>query len=64
MESIELHERLRLDKKQALSVACASLKLLEIHGDSSAPAVTDDKGEKVKVADLGEGAEQQEVVGA
>merc|ERR1711871_1069578 len=39
-------------------------KLLEIHGDSGLAPVTDDKGETVKVADLGEGAVQQEVVGA
>merc|ERR1712183_669448 len=39
-------------------------KLLEIHGDNGLAPVTDDKGETVKVADLGEGAVQQEVVGA
>jgi len=41
-------------------------KLLEIHGDNGlAPVGGEDKGEKVeKVADLGEGAVQQEVVGA
>jgi len=39
-------------------------KLLDIHGDGGLAPVTDDKGEAVKVADLGEGAEQQEVVGA
>merc|ERR1712070_56380 len=39
-------------------------KLLEIHGDSGLAPVTDDKGETVKVADLGEGAQQQDVVGA
>lgn len=39
-------------------------KLLDIHGDGGLAPVTDDKGEAIKVADLGEGAEQQEVVGA
>merc|ERR1712196_347627 len=39
-------------------------KLLEIHGDSGLAPVTDDKGQAVEVADLGEGAVQQEVVGA
>jgi len=41
-------------------------KLLEIHGDNGlAPVQSEaDKGEAVKVADLGEGAEQKEVVGA
>ena len=39
-------------------------KLLEIHGDSGLAPVSGDKGESVKVADLGEGAEQQEVIGA
>merc|ERR1711998_749747 len=39
-------------------------KLLEIHGDSGLAPVTDDKGETVKVADLGEGAVQQEVIGS
>merc|ERR1712216_567906 len=40
-------------------------KLLEIHGDGGFAPVSsgDDKGESVKVADLGEGAEQKEVVG-
>merc|ERR1712010_54408 len=35
-------------------------KLLEIHGDSGVGPVVDDKGETVKVADLGEGAQQQD----
>jgi small subunit ribosomal protein S3Ae len=39
-------------------------KLLDIHGDNGLAPVGDDKGESVKVADLGEGAVQQEVVGA
>jgi len=41
-------------------------KLLEIHGDGGLAPVSsgDDTGESVKVADLGEGAEQKEVVGA
>ena len=40
-------------------------KLLDIHGDNGlAPVGGNDKGEKVAVADLGEGAEQTEVVGA
>jgi len=40
-------------------------KLLDIHGDNAVLAVPEtDKGDKVKVADLGEGAEQAEVVGA
>jgi len=39
-------------------------KLLEIHGDGGLAPVTDDKGETVKVADLGEGAEAKEVIGA
>merc|ERR1712216_1018501 len=41
-------------------------KLLEIHGDNGVGPVStgEDKGETVKVADLGEGAEQKEVVGA
>merc|ERR1712054_458000 len=40
-------------------------KLLEIHGDSGlAPVGGDDKGEEVKVADVGEGIEQKEVIGA
>jgi small subunit ribosomal protein S3Ae len=40
-------------------------KLLDIHGDNGlAPVGGDDKGEEVKVADLGEGIEQKEVVGA
>jgi len=39
-------------------------KLLDIHGDSGLAPVTNDKGEEVKVADLGEGAEAKEVVGA
>jgi len=39
-------------------------KLLEIHGDGGLAPVTDDKGEAVTVADLGEGAEAKEVVGS
>ena len=39
-------------------------KLLDIHGDSGLAPVGGDKGEEVQVADLGEGAEQKEVVGA
>merc|ERR1719152_749230 len=42
-------------------------KLLDIHGDNGLAPVGgggDDKGEKVAVADLGEGAQQKEVVGA
>jgi len=40
-------------------------KLLDIHGDAGlAPVSGEDKGDKVKVADLGEGAEAKEVVGA
>ena len=39
-------------------------KLLDIHGDSGLAPVGGDKGADVKVADLGEGAEQQEVIGA
>merc|ERR1711935_195864 len=40
-------------------------KLLDIHGDNGlAPVGGDEKGEEVKVADLGEGIEQKEVVGA
>ena len=39
-------------------------KLLDIHGDSGLAPVNSDKGETVKVADLGEGAEAKEVVGA
>ena len=39
-------------------------KLLEIHGDNGLAPVGQDKGDKVKVADLGEGAEQKEVIGA
>ena len=41
-------------------------KLLEIHGDNGAAPVStgEDKGETVKVADLGEGQEQKEVIGA
>merc|ERR1712022_67884 len=34
-------------------------KLLEIHGDPGVGPVLDDKGEAVKIADLGEGAQQQ-----
>ena len=39
-------------------------KLLEIHGDSGLAPVGEDKGDKVQVADLGEGAEKKEVIGA
>ena len=39
-------------------------KLLDIHGDGGLAPVGTDKGESVKVADLGEGAEAKEVVGA
>merc|ERR1712196_369441 len=44
-------------------------KLLDVHGDNGLAPVGgggsgDDKGEKVVVADLGEGAEQKVVVGA
>lgn len=39
-------------------------KLLDIHGDNGLAPVGGDKGEEVKVADLGEGAEQKEVIGA
>jgi len=39
-------------------------KLLDIHGDSGLAPVGGDKGETVKVADLGEGIEQKEVIGA
>ena len=39
-------------------------KLLDIHGDAGLAPVNSDKGESVKVADLGEGAEAKEVVGA
>jgi len=39
-------------------------KLLDIHGDGGLAPVNDDKGQKVKVADLGEGAEAKEVIGA
>jgi len=39
-------------------------KLLDIHGDNGLAPVGGDKGEEVQVADLGEGAEQKEVVGA
>jgi small subunit ribosomal protein S3Ae len=39
-------------------------KLLEIHGDSGVGPAVDDKGEAIKVADLGEGATQQEVLGS
>ena len=39
-------------------------KLLDIHGDNGLAPVGGDKGVEVQVADLGEGAEQKEVVGA
>ena len=39
-------------------------KLLDIHGDNGLAPVGEDKGEGVKVADLGEGAEEKEVIGA
>ena len=40
-------------------------KLLDIHGDDNKPAMGgEDTGDKVKTADLGEGQEQAEVIGA
>merc|ERR1711924_384140 len=39
-------------------------KLLDIHGDNGLAPINSDKGDTVKVADLGEGAEAKEVVGA